>query len=382
MSEFAAENFWWKNITGPSGMIRDAVNALSEGYSVILGVPDFTAWADKMRSILHEDLSGGDVYVTMIDAAAECSVNAEEYLLTKYDTERRFRSRLSTVQEYLMRTGALRNHIFWLHNFRDKSQVTDWHNFCSKYQSDSADKGLFILDSVYENLPSAGRMKAVNFSEYAESYDTRIFALFLLDAEGYDRPQYSRNWKQYISLLSAMLCGSDAEVAERFIRLTDFTCNEPYDALEMIAGDFPERGMEGNHILNLLRNEDEDAVMNRIWTAQVQIFFPMIELARVKILRSNDELRGRIAFALSYMESHGFPMTQSDGRTVTDPEDLDIGGLFHILCKSNMIKMNDVMLNEYVSILRTFRNSLAHMTPCRVDSVRELLDFERHYWEK
>ena len=39
MSEFAAENFWWKNITGPSGMIRDAVNALSEGYSVILGVP-------------------------------------------------------------------------------------------------------------------------------------------------------------------------------------------------------------------------------------------------------------------------------------------------------------------------------------------------------
>ena len=150
----------------------------------------------------------------------------------------------------------------------------------------------------------------------------------------------------------------------------------------MIAGDFPERGMEGNHILNLLRNEDEDAVMNRIWTAQVQIFFPMIELARVKILKENDELRGRIAFALSYMELHGFPMTQSDGRTVTDPEDLDIGGLFHILCKSNMIKMNDVMLNEYVSILRTFRNSLAHMTPCRVDTVRELLDFERHYWEK
>ena len=69
-------------------------------------------------------------------------------------------------------------------------------------------------------------MRAVNFSDYAESYDTMIFASFLLDTKEYSRPQYNRNWKQYISSLAAMLCGTDAEVTERLIKSADFTYTE------------------------------------------------------------------------------------------------------------------------------------------------------------
>ena len=381
MQDFSPENFWWRNITGPSAMINAAEDALSEGYSIILGVPAFTSWADTMRSILHGNLSGGDIYITMINADSECPGTAEDFLLSKYDTNRKFRSRLSTVQEFFVRNNSLKNHIFWVHNFRDKTQVSDWLNFCAKYPSDSAAKGLFILDTEYENLRPSGRMRAVNFSDYAESYDTMIFASFLLDAKEYSRPQYNRNWKHYISSLAAMLCGSDAEVAESLIRSADFTVYEPYDALAMIADDFSGRSNDSKHILGMLRNNDEAAIMSRIWTAQVQVFFPMIELARVRIIRGNDELAGRIQFALSYLESHGSPMIQSDGKTVTELEDIDIGGLFHLVCRANMIKTDDVMLKEYISILRSFRNSLAHMTPCRADEVRELLDFERHYGE-
>ena len=382
MQEFSPENFWWNNITGPSAMINSAENALSEGCSIILGVPAFTPWPEKMRNILHGNLSGGDIYITIIDADSECPGTAEDFLLSKYDKDRKYRSRLSSVQEFFLRNSSLRNHIFWLHNFRDKAQISDWLNFCSKYPSDSSAKGLFILDTEYENLLPAGRMRAINFSDYAESYDTMIFASFLLDAKEYSRPQYNRNWKHYLSSLAAMLCGTDSEVAERFLRSADFTCNEPLNVLRMIADDFPERQADSSHILGMLKDDDESAVMNRIWTAQVQVFFPMIELARVRILRSDDNLAGRIQFALSYLEAHGTPMTQSDGKIVTDCEDIDIGGMFHLICRANMIKTNDSMLGEYVSLLRSFRNSLAHMTPCRADEIRELLDFERHYENK
>lgn len=382
MQEFSPENFWWNNITGPCEMINSAENALSEGYSIILGVPAFTPWPEKMRNILHGNLSGGDIYITIINAGSECPGNAEDFMLSKYDTNRKYRSRLSSVQEFFLRNNLLKNHIFWVHNFRDKSQISDWLNFCSKYPSDSAAKGLFILDTEYENLLPAGRMRAVNFSDYAESYDTMIFASFLLDAKEYSRPQYSRNWKHYLSSLAAMLCGSDAEVAERFIRSADFTCSEPLDVLRMIADIFPERSADSSHILGMLNDDGESDVMSRIWTAQVQVFFPMIELARVRIIRSDENLAGRIQFALSYLESHGNPMTQSDGKTVTDLEDIDIGGLFHLICRANMVKTDDIMLKEYISLLRSFRNSLAHMTPCKADEVRELLDFEQDYENK
>ncbi len=72
-------------------------------------------------------------------------------------------------------------------------------------------------------------------------------------------------------------------------------------------------------------------------------------------------------------------MTHSNGKIVTDIEDIDISGLFHLICRANMVKTDDIMLKEYISLLRSFRNLLVHMTTCRVDEVRELLDFERHY---
>ena len=84
MQEFSPENFWWNNITGPSEMINSAENALSEGYSIILGVPAFTPWPGKMRNILHENLSGGDIYITIIDADSETS---DEVLYIKHIRE-------------------------------------------------------------------------------------------------------------------------------------------------------------------------------------------------------------------------------------------------------------------------------------------------------
>ena len=169
-----------------------------------------------MRNILHGNLSGGDIYVTLIDADMECSSTAEDFMLSKYDTGRKYRSRISSVQEFFVRNNLLRNHIFWVHNFRDKAQVSDWLNFCAKYLSDSSSKGLFILDTEYENLLPAGRMRAIKFSDYAESYDTMIFASFLLDTKEYPVRNiietgssiFHRLWPCYAGLMLKLQRGS------------------------------------------------------------------------------------------------------------------------------------------------------------------------------
>ena len=364
IQDFTPSDFWWKNITGASAMTNDAVNAITEGYSLILGVPGHVPWPDTMRRIIRENISSGDIYITVIDAGNECGESPGDYLLRHYDTERRYRSRLASVQDYFMGNKALGGHIFWLHNFADKAQASEWVAFCGKYPSESADTGLFIIDTDSGNIMPSGRVKAVNYDDYAESHDTMIFASFLLDAERSSTQQYSREWKQYISLLAAMLCGNNAQLAESFIRAGDFTRYEPSDILEGVCGECPED------------------VSVRIWSAQVQVFFPMIELARVRIIRNYKGLSDKLAFALSWLNANGQAMKQSDGKTVIDPEDLDTGGLFHLLCQSKMIKPVDEELNEYVSLLRSFRNLLAHMTPCQVNDVSDLLEYERRYADK
>ncbi|MBQ3402719.1 MAG: hypothetical protein IJG65_05030 [Synergistaceae bacterium] len=375
------ENFWWKNITGPSAMISAASNALSEGYSIILGVPGFTSWPEKMREFLREEISAGGAYITIIDAGLECPEKAGDYLIRRFDTERRYRSRLSSVQEYFMSTGLLGGHVFWLHSFRDKEQASDWVDFCSKYPSDSLSTGLFIIDTESAGLQPSSRVRSVNYSDYVERYDTQIFASFLLDVEGYGRPHYTRDWKEYVSVLSAMLCGSDAETAGALIGSTDFMLDDPYDALRTLAQDLPYRGKETGHILRLVRDYDDAAVKNRIWTAQVQVFFPMIELERVRIIRGTEGLSEKLNTALMYKNANGSPMRQSDGTIVLSSEELDTGGLCYLLC-GNMIHPADNELNEYVSLLRKFRNSLAHMKPCNVDDVREFLRYRSYYSDK
>lgn len=380
MPDFVPANFWWKNITGPSAMIADTVSALSEGYSVMLGLPDFTPWPDTMRNVLHENISSaGDVYISLIDASSECGDDAESYILAHYDKERRYRSRLYTVQEYFLRTGALRDHIFWLHNFRDKKQFSDWVQFCSKYYSTSMNDGLFILESQDITPSSTGNIRAINFVNYASRYDLQIFSSFLLGMSQYTRQGYNQNWDQYISSVVSMMFGTDAELAEYMIRTTNFMREEPIDAVARLSEEFPDRSHDESHLLNMYENNDMTRIKGRLWTAQVQVFFPMIELARVRLLRSYDGLAESINRVLKYLNARGTPMIQSDGKAILEASDIDLGGLFHVVCASGMTKINDVTLNEYISILRSFRNSLAHMNPCSVERVCELLDFEEYY---
>ena len=103
--------------------------------------------------------------------------------------------------------------------------------------------------------------------------------------EKYD---YSEGWKLYISALCAQLCETDAEVSQSLIDLGDFDKTSPDLLIDIIASvdEFARRGSDedSGHVLSIVRKKDKKEIQNRIWRAQMQVFFPIIELERVNLI--------------------------------------------------------------------------------------------------
>ena len=135
-----------------------------------------------------------------------------------------------------------------------------------------------------KDIPSVKKLRSVKYNDFVSNYDLQLFCSLILDGK---LKGYNSIWQQYASALGTALCGIDAEIATELLKQTDFRSQSPVDGLKLIADqyEYERRGQhDPDHILNLIRSENYEAVQHRIWKAQLQICFPMIELERVSLI--------------------------------------------------------------------------------------------------
>ena len=166
----------------------------------------------------------------------------------------------------------------------------------------------------------------------------------------------------------------DAEVSERLLLGTDFHTDTIIEGLQRVAdsGDFDLRGMEqsSGHPLWYLRNHRLDELSGRIWTAQIQVLFPMIELERRKLI---EKWWASIRDALSMYRVEQF------GVVLRDPAEVELGTLSYMMrCKvaadKRMLYVPDEADRQRICFLHNCRNKLAHMNCCTPSEVSTLLD--------
>ena len=373
------EEFWWNNITGAHTVVDRVAMALLENKMVILKVPSDLPWRYPMRSAIqsafNERADARDVVIETLDAVDNNPSNLEpgRFILQHYASSAikagfREKARIR-IQDYISDRNVIRNRIIWVKGLDEKS-AGKWIQFCRGFSPRSATDGLFVLE-VHGNISSieSSHIQYIDFDDCVSSYDVQQFNSFILD----EQKQETINWKRYISTVTAAVCGVDAEVSEMLIRLTNFRIETAIEGLRHVdsLGEFDRRGADINstHPLWHIRNNNLAELQHRIWTAQIQVLFPMIELERQSLTQ---KWNNAIKEALATQQIEQF------GTILTDPAEVELGTLCYMMsCKvgsNRLLYIPEEQDRKRVRFLHNCRNKLAHMNCCTPDEVVGLLE--------
>lgn len=381
MHETQWEDFWWNNITGAQTIVEKVVDALLSNNMVVLQVPSDLPWRHSMRGAISTAFQGRsasrEIIIDSWDMADDNpeSIDPGKFILEKYATREirnSYRERSGVkIQDYISRNEVIKNRILWIKGL-SKSAAQQWIKFCQDYSSQASSPELFVVE-IHETcrFTRSRNLKFINYSDSVSSYDVQLFNSFMLDS---DYGQYSDVWKSYVSTVAAQVCGTDAEVSEFFIRSTDFKNEDVFESIQRISEnpEFAKRGVEieSKHVLWEMRNNRTDQIKHRIWVAQVQVLFPIIEVERVRIIRM---YKGSIQEALENYHIEQY------GQQITDVSDVELGTLIYMMSRRDsegmrVLYIPDEGLRSRIYFLHDCRNALAHAECCTVDQVRELID--------
>ena len=377
----SADEFWWDNITGPRRFVTKVLSVLNQNQVALLEVPSDLPWRHTMRGEIEarfrDSMDSSKIVIDFIDAKDD--IGNEEpgtFILNRYaafDEEIRdgFReTKKNNIQNYIKKNKVLKNRIVWIKGLSADS-AQDWISFCEKYRIEAITEGCFVLEIQGKvEWTEMSNMQIIPYEEYVSQYDVQLFNSQYLD-EKYD---YSEGWKMYISALCAQLCETDAEISKSLIDLGDFDRALPEHLIERIATDdeFVRRGadQDSGHILSIVRQKNKKEIQNRIWRAQMQIFFPVIELERINLI---DKLFDKIQDALTnnYVEQYHIQKY--------DPYDAELGTLLYMnkhkdRASKFILHIPEQEDREKIDFLHTCRNLLAHVKCCSPDQIKKLLE--------
>ncbi len=378
--EMRWEEFWWNHITGPHVVVSDVAKALLENKMVVLKVPTDIPWRHAMRSVIQttfrERSSLTDVVIEPIDVRDDNPEHQEpgRFILERFASSvicrgYREKSKIS-IQEYISAKNVIRNRILWIKGL-DRKTEEEWLKFCRGFSGRTAEAGLFVLEIHSEiAVAESNALRVVNFSECVSNYDVQLFNSFVLD----DQDCYTTRWKKYISTCAADVCDVDAEVSELLLRIIDFRTDSVELGMQRIV-EMPEFSRRGagecsDHILRSYRNGDRTELEHRIWSSQVQVLFPLIELERVSYVQ---KYQSEIQRVLDNEDIYQF------GERLSDALDTELGSLCYLMSRRNydglyMLYIPDEADRDRIKFLHDCRNKLAHASCCTPEQVCGLLD--------
>lgn len=374
---------WWSGITGPRAFVEHIAQVLEGGRSAVLVLPETCPWRGEMRSFSAETVAGRyglerlSVDPVMLEPTApDAPAQAPfQFLLERYalrDVALRYRESMDP-QEFLVEQGVLKNRIVWLEGAGEKDACS-WVAFLGTWRARSQTDGLFVCEvpaSAAGSLASVVRdnVELIDYDEFVSDYSVSLFNGMLVDervARG------TTNLEQrYLEALLTSLCGRDVEVSEALADDLGALRDDPIAATMDTARFFePERGAdEKDHVLTLVRSDEREALERRVWAAQIEVLFPLIETMRLDVIEAlRPELEELVAQGRVY---------QYDER-VERVEDVELGTLIYLMARhkegdERMLYVPDHALRDKIHLLRACRNDLAHISICPSEQTRDLL---------
>lgn len=337
---------WWEQVTGPKRFTDEIIKNIKNRICTILCVPDNLPWENELRDVIIRNNINNGEWFEIIDGGIENITEVGNFLLQKFADEKiktsyAYHSHNKTVEKYLKENKVLSNRILWIKNISSTS-VLKWIAFLRKYKSSNNNEGTFILETN-EQFNSTGTIHVLKYFDFVTIYDSHLFASIVTSQSANKQLVY-----QYITNLADSLCGMNVELIVEFIENTDFN---------------------GDDISNNYRSYfdiSEDELTYKIWKAQIQIAFPLIEVARVNFVSKYEDL---IKDCL--------PIEQF-GEIIENPYEVELGTLIYLLSsKYEEDEENRLVISyqdyEDLHFLHRIRNKLAHVKCCNTNEIYTLL---------
>lgn len=348
--------FWWSQVAGPATLVRESVRVLVARGSVLLSLPpevpfeddfdaqmrlELTTFADTRELVVERmGATGADVVASVLERADEAARN-------------RYRPAREPFCDYARRKGILRGRVLWVEP-ADEPALDAWLAFADAWRPTEPGEGL-VLVAFRGALPEAhaGREGLVAYDRQVGPRSLALFCAVLMDDPAH--ADLSERCRLYASSLVARLSLDRPDVARSLADDVVATLVDPGRALHALERPGARTA--------------DDEIATRVWQAQVESLFGILEQERLEFVERHEEELGRI------LARGG--VTGRFGRGFETPMDLELGDLVWLATsapKGMRVRGASAQELAHLRLLRDCRNLIAHHKPCPPSKVSRLLE--------
>lgn len=383
-NDVSPDCLWWERTYGPMTIIERISNAYRAGVAcVTVKVDSNMAFRHEFRQAVSRSLY--DINSNMQTVELDCQdisdsgkriseamienlLYGDECILKRGDTE----------LDHADKKGWLKDRLFLLKGIgtpeTEKAAFDFAAEFCNKHGKSG---GLVLIETPFEPSKSVKNAEYINSAEIITESDMETFATLYYRFTHGEKCDYITN--RYVGFIAACVCGTDAELAVALIDKTDFYADNIIEILEDIADDGSVHACRGNdagsgrepHTLFLLKNGRRSEVERKVWKAQLQTFFPLLEEKRLEYI---DKYKRE----LSSIITNNVVLDNYTGTRISDIVELEIGPLYYCMKKDRSAFTRDDF--DDVEFMAEIRNSLAHLdmlSAAKVKRMTEILSKNR-----
>ena len=217
--------------------------------------------------------------------------------------------------------------------------------------------GIFIMEVHDDSIARKSKkgIKNLIFNQKIGDYDKYAFC-----ALASSETRCKEYLRPYLAEVVSSVCGDDVELCAacvlrgmEFLSLPDQTINDIIESCHRSDGE------------RYFFNKSKEEITVSIWESQLKYIFPLIESYRKYFVK-------RYIRAIKNI----LPISNSYGEKVTIPEDVEIGTLFYLVGRGDIV-ISSTEYNE-LERYRNARNRLAHMNVLENEEVEAILKAGKH----
>lgn len=333
---------WWGQIGNSLRLLTDITNCFRDSRSAVLELPARLPWQQELRDRAairrtalgwnrelrtlpwREHRDPGDFILRELCSRQEQldyypGDPLAEYLGSREDLE-------------------LNEQDIWITGIHRREDLLKWCTFLTEYERISAqlsDRAVFVLE--YDGPPVTN--PGIGHIVFRlEDYDCRVFCLEAAAALN------NTGLRTYQAELALHIGGTDPELSWELLQLGEALLQDPVAAT---------RGFG---------QLSEQQTVSAAWRAAVVLFFPVLEQWRTDCIRRNaGELQRQL------------PITDSNGESITELEDLELGNLYYIRKNRPGCKLSQEDKVK-IDLCRHARNLLAHNKMICLEDARRIME--------